>query len=129
MRQWINLIEGTKDAILLDAAPSRRRHSLYVTVMGGPELVIVRMPHHFVRGREFIRAILRMMKAEFGVLAKDVHIEGLADPDVPQIGDGDVIQRLFAAFNGSHDYFTKFHLYAWDEGTQAFVLTRSARNA
>ncbi len=98
---------------------------LYCTVLSS-ELVIVRMPEHFVRGSDVIRSLLQMMKREFGILGKNVGIEGLIDGRGETADEDAFMDKLEAAFAGSPDYLKKFNLFAWDDATESFVKARGA---
>jgi hypothetical protein len=110
---------------LKEGSPVKRRHALYCTVLSR-ELVIVRMPEHFVRGKDVIRALLQMMKREFGIQGKNVGIEGLVDTRGENADEDAFIDKLEAAFAGSPDYLKKFNLFAWDDATGSFVKAREA---
>lgn len=95
----------------------KRRHALYLLVVNTGPLVILQAPAEFLRWDTHRAAILRMMRREHGVKAKDVHaVEGLAgSPDGPGADDDrEALGKLKDTFSGIRHGFAAFHLYTWD---------------
>ncbi|UTU08765.1 hypothetical protein CcrJ4_gp505 [Caulobacter phage J4] len=77
--------------------------------------MILQAPADFLRWDIHRAAILRMMRRDHGVKAKDVHaIEGLAGSPYGADDDREALGKLKETFAGLRHGFAAFHLYTWD---------------
>lgn len=113
-------------------SPTKRRVSLYCTVISQGPLLIVRMPEGFVRWDVIRTAINAMMRRDYGVLAKNIHlIEGFAGGayDDPDTDGGQALDLCTRAFGGDIMTLPRFELQAWDDASRTFELVRSGAPA